>query len=141
MAAKRLEMPSGTVQSMFARRNLLADMSAAPSKESSPSPLRVKSKRPNTVLLSDSEDDQRVPDTVEKAAPRSEAVDTTSDCEALSLEGHSGISARLAQGGSQSGNAGNWYQLVDEQDMQSGSCPCTPDAGRPLACRRAVQVV
>ena len=55
------------------------------------------------MILSDSEDDQRVPDNVEKAAPEAEAVGLPSDAKAESLgQWPAAASARLQSG----------YQLV-----------------------------
>lgn len=76
----------------------LADISEPKRKEPSPSPLQVKGKRPQAVVLSDSEDDQRVPDTVEKAAPKDEPVDLTSPGEPQSHDNGVAAASRLLPG-------------------------------------------
>ena len=76
----------------------LADISEPKRKQPSPSPLQVKGRQPQAVLLSDSEDDQRVPDTVEKAAPEDEPVDLTSPSEPQSFDSGIAAALRLLQG-------------------------------------------
>ena len=80
------------------RAVLLADISEPKSKEPSPSPLQVKGRQLQAVVLSDSEDDQRVPDTVEKAPPTDEAVDLTSPAKSQSHDTGTAAAPRLSQG-------------------------------------------
>ncbi len=54
------------------------------------------------VLVSDSDDDQRVPDTLEKARPqKDELVDLTSDAQPERHDGEAAAALRLSQGKSQ----------------------------------------
>ncbi len=76
----------------------LADISEPKSKEPSPSPVQVKDRRPQAVVLSDSEDDQRVPDTAEKAPLTDEAVDLTSPAKPQSHDTGTAAAVRLSQG-------------------------------------------
>ena len=61
--------------------------------------MKIQGRQKDTVILSDSEDDQRVPDTLEKAAPQAKAVGSSSDAKAGS-PGHwpPDASARLQSG-------------------------------------------
>ena len=76
----------------------LADISEATHKEPTPSPLQIKSRRQQPLVISESDDDQRVPDTVEKGAPGGEAVDLTSDAEPQSHDRGAAAAVRLSQG-------------------------------------------
>ena len=61
--------------------------------------MKIQGRQKDTVILSDSEDDQRVPDTVEKAVLQAEAVGLPSDARAGSPgQWPADASARL-QGG------------------------------------------
>lgn len=77
---------------------MCADISEPNSREPSPSSLRIKGRRAQAIVLSDSEGDQRVPDTVEKATPRREAVDLTSDAAPRSHDRTAAAVLRLSQG-------------------------------------------
>ena len=75
-----------------------ADIAEPTRKEASPSPMQIKGRQPQAVVLSDSEDDQRVPDTAEKATPGHTAVDLTSS--PASQDRGAAAAQRLLHGGS-----------------------------------------
>ncbi|CAK0783636.1 hypothetical protein CVIRNUC_006835 [Coccomyxa viridis] len=78
----------------------LRDIPDATSPQPSPSPMRIRGRQRDSVILSDSEDDQRVPDTLGKAAPEAKAVGLPSVAKAESpAQWPADASARLRNAG------------------------------------------